>query len=248
MQEGNDLKAIAQEVWDDLDKIFRFGEKSRMYIGTVSEDDESIHITLYGAEDVPGAELNTLADRHFSGNVSGNHIYLQNGRPAEYVLFVSGISDETPVIMGEGITNCEHKKTYANLSGSLDNYARDFHGSSETFVSMLGSLYISRLHGFELMPLPLDVGEPQFEAVKDSRKIGCAIAKQLHDSGMPRYQEIFHAPNQGAMWDMVRNVISPKLDMFVPKGVDKDPYYKRMKAAMEDARLKGEINIIERLP
>jgi hypothetical protein len=247
--EKTDYRSVAYDVWEELNRAFDFGGKPEIYVmGLVNEDEENINVKFYGPEKLDPEKVIMMHRKFFEEIPASEYLSLPDGKPVEYMLIVDDNGEENRPTMANGITQYEHKITHSRSLGSLENYHKVFRGLSEPFIGALGYFYMARQLGFRAEEKSTwDVGEPGYKTLEDNIKAGNAIAFMVHNSDMVRYKDIFHAPDQKHMWEIV-GVIRPRIDLIVPKDMDKDFYYRSMHAAFEESGLEGEINIIERLP
>ena len=237
---------MAKGVWEELNGIFRFKytdtegqiysltdpDAQRLYLGLQKlrgrSDEyakEELRKRLVGERN---AECHYVSDI-FKGNPD---------HPVDCMIFVPDVHDCTPISLGEEITHGEHTSQHVRDSGSYAEFARRFSQPTKEFLGLLGAAVIAKSHEVEITLRPPEVSGGDVDQYDLDHWIGYDVAGQLVNSGREiPHSNLFHAPDQKALWGMVKEIVRPHITLPRRERGVNDALYERARKTVTDCGL-----------
>lgn len=202
------LEDEATRVRKDLDGLFKFiyaDDEVNAYVGDVcTKRCMEEFIAAAKLTGIPELEVRREIG-YLSGSNSGVAIYIGDVSDTDYAVFVRGVSEATPIILGEEITHGEHKTEHVRRLGSVAGFHNQFGDVSIEFLGYLGLYHISKGVASASNSVVLDVSRAD-----GANRIGYDYASRLIRSGKEiSYPDLFHAKNNKEIWDIVNDIIGP---------------------------------------
>jgi hypothetical protein len=204
-----ELADIATSVRSELDKAFRF-RYSDSEVNAQVYDAEVMKCmdVLVSVQKLRGASEKEVKREieHLSRPGTGTCAYTGDLLPdCDYMVFVRGISEATPVVLGEEIAHGEHETEHVRRIGSRKGYFEEFGTAAPEFIGYLGMHCMAK----KVLPagkhITLDMHKADL-----AHKAGYTYASRLVNSGKEiPYADIFHAKDRKEMWDIMKDVTGP---------------------------------------
>ena len=208
MERLEELKKIADGVRKDLDKRFRFDyydSEVNAYVGDASmEGCMREFLAMERLRGAPESEVKRQME-HLSNPGSGACIYIGDVSDTDYAVFVNGVSEATPILLGEEITHGEHVTEHVRRLGSLEGFYREFGHAAPELLGYLGMHIMAKKLASAGNAITLDTSKTE-----GAHKAGYTYASRLINSGKEiLYPDIFHAKNRKEIWDIMKDITGP---------------------------------------
>ena len=240
----------AGDVFENLDGVFRFGqETSAQLYDITSPDAQKLFKGILIARGYLPEASETGLSKYLRGESLASCFYTADitGGEIDYVIFVGEVHKAAlPVIMGEEIIHGEHHTKHAR--NSCKPFNELFTDLPVECLGFLGALYVADNSGTDVF-YRLNITQPSLDHDFVSREdanhfIGYMIATQIHESGKEiPYRDMFHAPSQNEMWEVVRGIVRPRVVFRQTPGKDKKFAYETLQDFCSEAGLGADIEV-----
>ena len=206
MKQLKDLENMAAGVRDELDKMFRFLYKDsevNAYLGDASR--KRCMKTFLAVEKLRGAPESEVKKQmeYLSKPNSGTGISIGDVSDMDYAVFVNGMSNVTPIVLGEEITHGEHQTEHVRRLGSVAGFRKEFSDAAIEFLGYLGMYCMAKKVASAGNSVILDTTKAD-----DAHNAGYNFAKKLISSGKEiPYPDIFHAKNKEEIRNIFNDII-----------------------------------------
>ncbi|MBN2042989.1 MAG: hypothetical protein JW754_04255 [Candidatus Aenigmarchaeota archaeon] len=247
------LRGLSREIRADLSSLFNLGDSSFAVYSIGTESGKREYRKIHENDgDYTKEEIEDNISGFGPGGKRAQTIYLGGILgDSEYAVFVAGedIEKILPKVIGEELTHGEHATRHLEMDifrrdwiKALEDYIAKFPEQASEFISEIGYRFISQKFPegvlendtYENDVPPVCVDGPEYVAAKQ-------IAGQLiSKEGFDRSSEIFHAKNQGEVWEIVNGIFIPNVKFkYNPKSPKAGKAPKIIKSVYEKFRETG---------